>query len=181
MWEQYYSLAGLFRRLRDDAALYPDTMDDRYGAWAQLIALWRRFYVGGQHGGPQLVARRGRLFDPDRFPFLEGRASTSDAPEIPAVSDGVIWRILNALMVLDGERLSYRTLDVEQIGSVYEAVMGFTIELTTGPSIAIKPPKRGGAAATINLEALLVEAPISVLSGSAKGRIASSHQTRIFR
>jgi hypothetical protein len=41
LWEQHYSLAGLFKRLRDDAALYPDTMDDRYGAWAQLIALWR--------------------------------------------------------------------------------------------------------------------------------------------
>lgn len=32
VWEQHYSLAGLFKRLRDDAALYPDTMGDRYGA-----------------------------------------------------------------------------------------------------------------------------------------------------
>ena len=27
------------------------------------------------------------------------------------------------------ERLSYRALDVEQIGSVYETVMGFTVEV----------------------------------------------------
>ena len=41
-------------------------------------------------------------------------------------------------MMLDSERLSYRTLDVEQIGSVYEAIMGFRIELTTGWSIAVR-------------------------------------------
>jgi hypothetical protein len=159
VWEQHYSLAGLFKRLRADAALYPDTMDDRYGAWAQLVVLWRLIHSGGQHGSLRLVARRGRLFDPDRFPFLEGRRVPSDPPEIMPVADGVIWRVLNELMVLDGERLSYRTLDVEQIGSVYQAVMGFTIELTQGTSVAIRPAKRGGAAATINLDALLVEAP----------------------
>jgi hypothetical protein len=159
VWEQHYSLAGLFTRLRDDAALYPDTMDDRYGAWAQVIVLWRLVHSGGQHGGLKLVARRGRLFDPDRFPFLENRSVPSDPPKIMPVADGVVWRILNALMVLDGERLSYRSLDVEQIGSVYQAVMGFTIELTKGTSVAIRAAKRGGAAATINLEALLAEAP----------------------
>lgn len=159
VWEQHYSLAGLFTRLRDDAALYPDTMDDRYGAWAQLVVLWRLVHKGAQHGGLRLVARRGHLFDPDRFPFLEGRTAVIDPPDMPPVADGIVWRILNALMMLDGEKLSYRTLDVEQIGSVYQAVMGFTVELTTGTSVAIRPPKRGGAAATINLDALLAESP----------------------
>ena len=37
--------------------------------------------------------------------------------------------------------LSYRTLDVEQIGSVYEAIMGFRVELTTGRSIAVRSSK----------------------------------------
>jgi hypothetical protein len=156
-WEQNYSLGGLFERLRGDAALFPDTMDDRYGAWAQLLALWRLVYAGGSHADLRLVARRGRMFDPDRFPFIEGR-SDADAPvEIPAISDGVVWRILQGLMMLDGERLSYRTLDVEQIGSVYQSVMGFTIELTTAPSLAVRPQQSVGASATINLEALLAE------------------------
>ena len=44
IWERNYSLGGLFERLRDDAAIYPDTMDDRYGAWAQLLVLWRLMY-----------------------------------------------------------------------------------------------------------------------------------------
>ncbi len=58
-------------------------------------------------------------------------------------------------MVLGGERLSYRTLDVEQIGSVYEAIMGFQIELSTGRSIAIRSQKRTGAAVIVDLDGLL--------------------------
>ena len=41
----------------------------------------------------------------------------------PRVSDGVVFRVLQNLLMLDGERLSYRALDLEQIGSVYEAMM----------------------------------------------------------
>ena len=55
--------------------------------------------------------------------------------------------------------MSYRTLAVEQIGSIYQAVMGFAVKLATGPSIAIKPAKKHGAPATINLEELLRTAP----------------------
>jgi hypothetical protein len=157
VWTQNYSLSGLYARLRDDSALHPDTMDDRYGAWAQLVALFRIIHRGAAHG-PQLrlVARRGRLFDPDRFPFLEGREKAEDPPAPPRVSDATIWRILQRLMLLDGERLSYRTLDVEQIGSVYETMMGFTVQLTRGGSLAVRAAKRGGAATVIDLDALVV-------------------------
>ena len=43
---RYYSLAGLYERLREDDARYPDTMDQRYGAWAQLLALFRMVHDG---------------------------------------------------------------------------------------------------------------------------------------
>ncbi len=72
---------------------------------------------------------------------------------------GVIFRVLNNLLILEGERLSYRTLAVEQIGSVYEAVMGFHLEVAQGRSIALKPAKAHGAPTTINLEALLATRP----------------------
>ena len=71
------------------------------------------------------------------------------------VPDSTVWKVLQNLMMLDGERLSYRTLDVEQIGSVYEAIMGFRVELTTGHSIAVRSPKRTGAAAIVDLDDLL--------------------------
>lgn len=150
-----YSVTGLYERLRADAGRYPDTMDQRYGAWAQLLALFRLIYRGGQHGAMRIPAREGYLFDPDRYLFLEGRQQRSDQPAIPRVPDGVLYRVLSKLVVLEGERLSYRTLAVEQIGSVYEAIMGFDLHVAQGPSIAIRPAKKHGAPATINLEELL--------------------------
>ena len=47
--------------------------------------------------------------------------------------------MLHALLVLDGERLSYRALDVEQVGSVYEAMMGYAVERASGRCIAVRP------------------------------------------
>ena len=154
VYQQHYSLGGLFARLRADAAAWPDIMDQRFGAWAQLLALFRLIHGGGGHGGLSFVARKSALFDPDRFPFLEGRGADADSA-IPMVPDATVWNVLRSLMVLDGERLSYRTLDVEQIGSVYEAVMGFRVELTTGSSIAVASPKRTGAAVIVDIDTLL--------------------------
>jgi hypothetical protein len=159
VYVKHYSVTGLFERLRADEGRYPDTMDLRYGAWAQLLVLFRMVHDGCRHGGLRLPARHGYLFDPDRYPFLEGRALGSQRQPgerlvPPLVSDGVIFRVLQNLLVLDGERISYRSLDVEQIGSVYEAIMGFRLEKAQGRSIAIKPVKAHGAPVTINLEAL---------------------------
>ncbi len=157
---KFYAVIGLFERLREDAGRHADTMDHRYGAWAQLLTLFRLIHDGGRHGGLRVPARRGYLFDPDRYPFLEGREKDSQrepgeriAP--PRISDGVVYRVLRNLLILDGERLSYRTLDVEQIGSVYETMMGFNLEVAQGRSIAVKPNKAYGAPSCINLEELL--------------------------
>ena len=161
IFANFYSLTGLFDRLRADDGRYPDTMDQRYGAWAQFLTLFRLIYEGGSHGELKIPARHGYLFDPDRYNFLEGRQWKTSRRHhdseirIPRISDGVIFRVLNNLLILDGERLSYRTLDVEQIGSVYETMMGFNLEVAKGRSIALKPKKSHGAPTTINLEALL--------------------------
>src|ERR1700678_4041605 len=95
--------------------------------------------------------RHGYLIDPDRYNFLEdrpwktARRHHDGGVRVPHISDGVIFRVLNNLLILDGERLSYRTLDVEQIGSVYETMMGFELEVAQGRSIALKPKKSHGA------------------------------------
>jgi hypothetical protein len=47
---------------------------------------------------------------------------------------------------------------VEQIGSVYETMMGFRLEKATGRSVAVKADKKHGAPTAIDLEALLAEA-----------------------
>ncbi len=164
-----YSIAGLHERLREDAALHPDAMDQRFGAWAQLVALFRMIHDGAAAPGMHLPARHGVLFDPDRFPFLEGRTGTGarridERIVAPLVPDGTIYRALEKLVVLDGERISYRALDVEQIGSVYETMMGFRLETATGRSVAIRSQKKHGAPTTVDLEALLAE------SGKKRGK-----------
>jgi hypothetical protein len=139
-----YSVGGLFAKLREDEARYPDTMDQRFGAWARLLVLFRLLHDGAAYGPFHLPQRHGRLFEPDTYPFLEGRPLGSvhepgDRIAPPRVPDSVVWRVLKALLILDGERLSYRALDVEQIGSVYEAMMGFELHVARGPSIAVRP------------------------------------------
>jgi hypothetical protein len=158
-YQRCYGLIGLHEKLREDAAGYPDTMDQRFGAWAQLLTLSRLVHDGGGHGHWRLPARRGRLFDPDCYPFLEGRPykskrSRDEKLTPPKVSDGVLYRVLEDLLYLDGERISYRALDVEQIGSVYEAMMGFEVKQADGPSIGFKPDH-----VVINLVTLLEQAP----------------------
>ena len=161
-----YSLATLHQRLRADAALHPDTMDQRYGAYAQILVLSRMVHDGARCGTMQLPPRHGALFDPDRYRFLEGRGGQtagarqlSERIEPPLVSDGTIYRVLEKLIVLEGERISYRALDVEHVGSVYETMMGFRLETATGRSVAIKAAKKQGAPATVDIEALLRTPP----------------------
>jgi len=157
VYQRHYSVSGLFERLREDQARYPDTMDARYGAWAHLVALFRLVHDGGSHGELHFPARHGRLFNPDAYPFLEGRPPGSarqlgEVLEAPRVPDGTVFRVLQNLLMLDGERLSYRALDVEQIGSVYEAMMGFALGIAHAPSIALSPKH-----IVINLEELLAQ------------------------
>lgn len=171
VYVEHYSVGGLFARLRDDAALYPDTMDQRFGAWPRLLTLFRLLHDGAAHGGLSIPPRHGRLFSPNAYPFLEGRPRRSRAvpgervANAPRVSDGVVLRVLTNLLVLDGERISYRALDVEQIGSVYEAIMGFTLRAASGPVVALPLRKKGSTVDVhVDLSALLA------LPGAERGR-----------
>jgi hypothetical protein len=189
LYVRHYSVRGLFERLRADAERYPDTMDLRYGAWAQLLALFRLIHGGCEHAEMKMPPREGHLFDPQRYPFLEGRAEASAGlGPLPLVSDGVVHRILEKLCLLGGERVSYRTLDVEEIGSVYQTIMGFGVEVVAGTAVAIKGKRKGGgvpAAPVINLEVLLnlpgkdrpkwlKEQADTELSGEANKRLKSA-------
>ena len=85
VYANYYSVTGLFDRLRADAGRYPDTMDQRYGAWAQLLTLFRLIYEGGSHGGLQIPARkrlsvRSRPLQLPRRPGMEDAAAATTMP-----------------------------------------------------------------------------------------------------
>jgi hypothetical protein len=147
---RHYSVLGLFEQLQDDNANFPDTMVRRFGAWPRLVALFRIVFEGAQHGSMVLPARRGDLFDPERYPFLEGWPAAGGAPvdaaaragvQVPSVDDESIYRVLEKLLYLDHQRLSYRALDVEQIGSVYEALMGFHVVPMPSRAVCVRGPR----------------------------------------
>jgi hypothetical protein len=173
---RHYALGGLFDRLRADHDRFPDTMDQRYGGYAWLLTLFRLVHDGGGRNDSalhlHLPERKGHLFDPDAWPFLEGRplgvlrASDSESegvPNPPLVSDGCLYRVLERLLMLDGERLSYRTLAVEQVGSVYEAMMGFELRRAEGATLAVKPNH-----VYVDLSALLALKPAARLPALAE-------------
>jgi len=165
LYGQHYSVGGLAQRLRQDRSDYQNAMEGRRGAWATLLSLFRLVYDGGGSTEAYLPARHGDLFDPESYPFLEGRTADTaytDGPltSVPSISDDVVEQVLTKLLLLDGQILSYRALDVEQIGSVYEGIMGFMVEKATGPSVGITytPPRQKiKITVVVNAEQLLAQ------------------------
>ncbi len=152
LYQEGYGVRSLHAKLLADRAGHPDTMEERRGAWGRLLALFR--LVHGGDGTGWIRSRGGKLFDPGAFPFLEGRDNGDDRSAPPHVTDGCVLRVLDGLLVLGGEKLSYRTLDVQHIGSVYETVMGFTVLAMPGPALAIKAGKNNRTPVFVDLAAL---------------------------
>jgi hypothetical protein len=149
LYAQNLSVLGLFEQLQRDHGAHPDSMARRFGAWGRLLALFRAVYLGVEHGDFRLPPRRGSLFDPHRYGFLEGWGPAGSAPignpeaqaalRVPTLDDETVYRILKRLLILDGQRLSYKTLDVEQLGSVYEALMGYHVVRVPAEAVCLRP------------------------------------------
>jgi N-6 DNA Methylase len=134
LWSRNYSVHGLFERLRDDAQLHGANMDKRYGAWGQLLTTFNLVYNGCAHPQMKMPARLGYLFNSDKYTFL----SRDDEGRMPLVSDAIVFSVLRSLLVLGGERISYRALSVENIGVVYETMMGFSVYQANGSCVVLK-------------------------------------------
>ncbi|NKL44807.1 N-6 DNA methylase [Rhizobium leguminosarum bv. viciae] len=158
LYDQGYGVRTLHARLIDDRARHELTMHLRRGAWARLLTLFRLVHQGDR-SGDWIRGRGGKLFDPAAFPFLQGQDGPEDLPKPAEVSDECVAKVLDRLLVLGGEKLSYRTLDVEQIGSVYETVMGFTVETMDNPALAIRAGKNDKTPVFVDLNKLLAAKP----------------------
>lgn len=154
LYAKRMSLLGLFERLQRDHGNFPDSMNNRFGAWGHIVSLSRAIYLGVDHGDFHIPSRQGDLFDPHRFKFLEGwtgesapviNQKTRSEVQVPTVDDGTVFSLLRSLLIFQGQRLSYRTLDVEQIGSVYEALMGYHVNVCKSQAVAIKIKNKKGA------------------------------------
>ena len=169
-YPNHYSVNVLFERLRTDSERHPDDMDCFFFAWKQLLILFRAVHDGVSHVKLSQSPRHGALLNPALFPFLDGDQNAENKGQTEQtvsplfsgavlISDAVVFRILQNLMELDGEFISYERLDVEQIGSIYESLIGFTLVMAKGRSIAIKPIKPHAAPTAIDLDALLKVPP----------------------
>ncbi len=122
-----------------------DPLERSTAAWHRVLALFRAVHGGIEHDALRLPAYGGGLFDPDRYPFLEGRPPGTSwharaARPLP-VDDRTMLHLLDALQTLeqDGARvlLSYQALDVEQIGHVYEGLLDHTALRITDTALAL--------------------------------------------
>ncbi|MGD7037265.1 Eco57I restriction-modification methylase domain-containing protein [Methylotuvimicrobium buryatense] len=128
-YESHYALSTLRMQLRADSA---EILERRWDAWSRLLALFRAVFGGIEHENLRMPALGGSLFDPDRFPFLEGRDKHSQWRIDPAkplpIDNRTVLLLLDAIQQFQGRTLSYRALDVEQIGYVYEGLLERTVK-----------------------------------------------------
>ena len=73
-YDAHYAISTLLDQL--EAEPDADVLFNRFDAWPRLLATFRLIHGGVRHDDRlNLPAYGGRLFDPDRYPFLEGRLS----------------------------------------------------------------------------------------------------------
>lgn len=128
-YDAFYAVSTLRMQLRAET---DEILERRRSAWSRLLATFRGMFGGIDHPTLRLPAMGGSLFDPDRFPFLEGRLKgtswRSHRAEPLPIDDRTVLLLLEAIQTFEGRTLSYRALDVEQIGHVYEGLLERTVE-----------------------------------------------------
>jgi hypothetical protein len=131
IYDKNYAVSSLSAELREMADQWgEEILERRYDAWCRLIATFRAVYYGVNHDQLKLPAYGGDLFNPEKFPFLEG-----DQNQPLPIDNRTVLHLLEALQILqvkvpgggsEPRRLSFRALDVEQIGHVYEGLLDHT-------------------------------------------------------
>ncbi|MBA4190901.1 MAG: restriction endonuclease [Planctomycetaceae bacterium] len=153
LYDRNYAVSTLREQLRATADQFgEEILGLRYDAWVRLLTTFRAVYAGAKHDRLKLPAYGGSLFHPDRFTFLEGRAagtSWKDTQATPLpVSNRTVLHLLEALQVLqvrlpgggapEARKLSFRELNIEQIGHVYEGLLDHTAKRATEPMLGLQ-------------------------------------------
>jgi four helix bundle protein len=74
LYDEHYAVSTLVAKLQEAADQHgEEVLERRHDAWVRLLSAFRAVFGGVQHERMKLLPYAGRLFDPDRFPFLEGR------------------------------------------------------------------------------------------------------------
>lgn len=125
-WDSY-AIKDLLDDLRAQAAGGEEHLDESYDAWHRLLAVSQALHGGVNYDEMRMPAYGGSLLDPERFPWLH--ATDSRGLRLK-VSDRVMLHVLESVqtVVAKGERrrISFREIDVEQIGYIYEGLLGYS-------------------------------------------------------
>jgi hypothetical protein len=118
-------------RERDESA---EVLDASFLTWHRLLATSQALYRGASFEDIRIPSYGGSLFDPDRFSFLT--TCNEHGTLVVRISDRVMLEVLRAVQVarLRGQparRISFRDIDVEQIGYIYEGLLGYSCEDAT--------------------------------------------------
>lgn len=108
-----------------------EALDGTFHTWHRLLATSNALYRGASFEDIRIPSYGGSLFDPDRFGFLT--ALTESGALAISVSDRVMLEVLRSVQVAtprgqDARRISFRDIDVEQIGYIYEGLLGYSTE-----------------------------------------------------
>ena len=150
-------LDALEERARDEGE---ESMDGTNLIWHRLLATSRALYGGVNAEDMRIPAYGGSLFDPERFPFLT--ATDAGGALLLTVSDRVMLHVLRSLQTArlkgqEARRLSFRDIDVEQIGYIYEGLLGYTCVRAEETVLGLR-----------GKEGEEPEVPLSVLEGLAE-------------
>ncbi len=127
LYRSSYAIAGIREQLQLKAtSAAEEALDHSWEAWHRLLAASNAVYGGASFEDMRMPAYGGSLFDPDRFSWLQ---STDTQGRLRVrLSDRAMLAVLRAVQTIeDGAmQLSFRDLDVEQIGYVYEGLLGYS-------------------------------------------------------
>lgn len=130
-WDSY-ALKDLLDELRAQAAGGEEHLDETYDAWHRLLAVSQALHGGVNYDEMRMPAYGGSLLDPKRFAWLH---ATDTRGLRLKVSDRVMLHVLESVqtIVAKGERrrISFREIDVEQIGYIYEGLLGYSCAQVT--------------------------------------------------
>ncbi len=142
-----YSVGRLVEELRSRAQLDGEqSLEHSTAAWHRLLALSRAVHGGVAHEDLRMPAYGGGLFDPDMHPWLEGRRAGDPvgASRPPAVDDRTVLRMLKAVQYVEigheSRRLTFRALNVEQIGYVYEGLLDLEVRTAAEVVLGVMRP-----------------------------------------
>ena len=141
LFAQGYGIAReLDRLIARETEESEEALDSTSLTWHRLLATSHALFDGASFESLRMPAYGGSLFDPVRFQFLT--AVNEQGTLAVTISDRVMLHVLRSVQIADikreARRISFRDIDVEQIGYIYEGLLGYTANRVDQTYVGLK-------------------------------------------